>query len=78
MCVFTIMPVINSNMKVFLKLGVIWDHIQLWCKAVLHHPKSMAVVPLHARPDYGPCLLSHTILVSFGYSQRLCFLTSYL
>lgn len=62
----------------FLKLMVIWDHVQLRCKEMWHRPKSMAVVPLCARPDYGLCLFSHTILISFGYSQRLCFLTSYI
>lgn len=38
----------------------------------------MAAVPLCTRPDYGLCPFSHTILISFGYSQRLCFLTSYI
>lgn len=50
----------------------------MWCKKVLQYPKSMAAVPLCARPDYGLCLFSQTILISFGYSQRLCFLTSYI
>lgn len=36
----------------------------------------MAVVPLNARPEYGLCLFSHTILISFGYSHQLCFPTS--
>lgn len=63
---------------IFLKLIVIWDHVQLWRKEVLHHPKSMAVVPLYARPDDGLCLFSHAVLILFGYSQRLCFLTSYI
>lgn len=45
---------------------------------MLQYPKSMAAVPLCTRPDYGLCPFSHTILISFGYSQRLCFLTSYI
>lgn len=36
----------------------------------------MAVVPLNARSEYGLCLFSHTMLISFGYSHRLCFPTS--
>lgn len=55
---------------------VFWDQVQLWCKEALHHPKSMTVMPLYARRDYGLCLFSQTVLISFGYSQRLCFLTS--
>lgn len=84
MSVFTVMPVINTDCDISLiendnslNWGGTCDHVQLWCKEVLHHPKSKAVLPLYARPAYGLCLLSHTVLISFGYSQRLFFLINY-
>lgn len=77
MSVFTVMPVINTDCDISLN----WKSLGTMCSCGVRKcytiQKSMVVVPLYARVAYGLCLLSHTVLISFGYSQRLFFLTKY-